>query len=462
MILFRFVQAVLILGFSAGILFLGYSWIQYLRARRAQKSLLQRMVSPIPPGNRAAMFQFVFAPLLYLEFELGRDLILVEKRFSIGGRKLIGNSAESIIEMLEPVLSEWIRSDLPLAAIPSDIMRKARLGKHSIVLFNLSNKTDVRRRIVLLLLSEKLLPSLEALSSFVRGNLKENVQPSVQQTMVARQQAPDHFQKHSGHPFDDSRRSAQRTKRRDLSRRALLAEAELESRRLAMLQIAHDIRIPVSALRLIRANLVAQWETIRSNLPAPEVHMDGLIGRLGKQLTNLELFASSYLDLELADKLHSTDQVATDAIDLGVLWLELLDAHAEEMKSKRLQLKLDGKWEGHVVLGVRNSIVRILENILSNALKFSRSGGTLWTGVKTDEHACVLELEDCGPGMTADAEGIQFDLAKKNLGPGGTGYGLGLAAARRLAERMLGSLLSVPPLRGSGARFLLVLPRKPE
>lgn len=416
------------------------------------------MMGPLTFANRSEIFRTIFDPLLFVEFELGNTVLIAQKSFSNRARRVIGQSAESILGQLEPVLIEWIRSDLSVAAIPAAVLDPMGFKKQSMCLFNLQRTEENTTRCVLILLAGNVLPSLETLIAFRDRILRESA--AVNSKPEAR----------SAQPFtlSESEKTAEKNeksgaivgqnKRLQLSRRALLAEAELESQRLAMLQIAHDIRIPISALRLIRTNLSAEWETMRSKFDSPQIHMEGLLGRLGKQLTNLELFASSYLDLELATLSRGEDRVTQEIIELNVLWLELLDAHAEDLKSKRLQLKLEGSWETNQVTGRRDGVIRILENILSNAIKFSRPGGTLWTSLGSDAHGTILSLEDSGPGMPMDADSVQFDLAKKNLGLAGSGYGLGLAAAKRLAERMSGSLISAPPLRGKGARLLLMLP----
>lgn len=405
--------------------------------------MLRRMNGAFPPGTRSQVFHFVFSPILYVEFEREGSFVILEKRFGLRGRTVIRQSAAGLLGQCEPIISEWIRSNLPVAAIPAEIIRGTGLS-HSICLLNLTGSSVDRNRYALLVVPGVQLPSLEELSAFRSRVIRELPASEAEQKGIS---LVEMKQPGKG--------------RRDLPQRALLAEAELESQRLAMLQIAHDIRIPVAALRLIRTNLVAEWEKIRAQLIVPNVHMDGLMGRLGKQLSNLELFASSYLDLEISSGPTTVPTSQEQVIELNVLWLELLDSHAEELKSKRLQLRLEGSWESHRIISRRESVIRILENILSNAIKFSTPGGMIWTSLKCEQQMSILELEDSGPGMPVDEQEMHFELATRNIGRSGSGYGLGLAAARKLAKRLRGSLSSAPPIRGRGARFVLVLPLAP-
>ncbi len=229
---------------------------------------------------------------------------------------------------------------------------------------------------------------------------------------------------------------------------AELAMAEKRGMSLAVQRIAHDIRIPVASLALIRENLAAEWSRIKES--APSLHMDGLLLRLNRQTANLELFVSAFLDLE-----RGFSQEVSERVDLGSLLLSLLDGHSEEFKQKSQRLKIAGAEPGVLVFASKGSLVRILENLLANAMKFAGQNGTIFLSLSAEEESVRLALEDSGPGL---GDGDVFEMARRNLGRSGGGYGIGLAAARELARGMNGDLRTEQPRHGSGARFLLVLP----
>ena len=91
---------------------------------------------------------------------------------------------------------------------------------------------------------------------------------------------------------------------------------------------------------------------------------------------------------------------------------------------------------------------QVLVNILSNAIKYNRAGGTVFVGFSVTPSQAVLTVRDQGAGMTAQQQRDLF-IPFRRLGdePNATeGAGLGLVISRHLAERQGGSLdvASVP------------------
>ena len=104
----------------------------------------------------------------------------------------------------------------------------------------------------------------------------------------------------------------------------------------------------------------------------------------------------------------------------------------------------------------------ILENLLTNAIRYTQPGGEVTLRVRTDERTpspgkVLLEVSDTGPGIApADRERIfqEFERASDNE----EGTGLGLAISREMA-RLMGGDIVVESRVGHGSTFTLVLPR---
>ncbi|CAI1820377.1 Sensor kinase protein RcsC [Serratia fonticola] len=202
-------------------------------------------------------------------------------------------------------------------------------------------------------------------------------------------------------------------------------------------------------------------------------------------LGNLELLAHSALD-EQRDRLdiirHASDSLLAtindvldfSKIEAGELHLEhiefdllevaarALDIFAPVAKAKRIALL--GELEETVtlpMLGDPTCLGQVINNLLSNALKFTEQGQVvLRVNADLSASLVLIEVEDTGIGMSASQQQKMFRAFRQadetiNRRYGGTG--LGLALCQRLSEAM-GGELSVTSELGKGSVFRLSLP----
>jgi signal transduction histidine kinase len=105
-------------------------------------------------------------------------------------------------------------------------------------------------------------------------------------------------------------------------------------------------------------------------------------------------------------------------------------------------------------------VTRILENLVSNGLKFSPRGTEVRVEIAARQGEVVFAVQDQGPGISADDQGRLFQkFMKLTARPTGGEHsnGLGLAIVKKLAER-LGGQVGVQSQLGKGARFWVALP----
>lgn len=95
---------------------------------------------------------------------------------------------------------------------------------------------------------------------------------------------------------------------------------------------------------------------------------------------------------------------------------------------------------------------RILQNLISNALRFTPPGGSVRVDLRTMGDTVETSVSDTGPGIDPDRLNRIFEDGESR---GGCGLGLGIA--RRLARQMNGRLIAAPN-RETGACFTLRLP----
>lgn len=104
--------------------------------------------------------------------------------------------------------------------------------------------------------------------------------------------------------------------------------------------------------------------------------------------------------------------------------------------------------------------VQILWNLLTNDLKYAAKTGKVEVNFFKEGDKAVMELKDCGPGMTNYQKRRAFDRyyrAKSTRESGCGGFGIGLCTARELARQMRGEI-TVRDNSPKGCIFRLVLP----
>jgi signal transduction histidine kinase len=105
-------------------------------------------------------------------------------------------------------------------------------------------------------------------------------------------------------------------------------------------------------------------------------------------------------------------------------------------------------------------VEQILTNLLSNGLRYTPQGGTIWVNVQGKGAEVTVTVRDSGPGIPEESLPFVFERfyrADKARARAEGGSGLGLAIARQLAQAHGGELTAENAPQG-GAVFTLSLP----
>ncbi|WP_138443739.1 sensor histidine kinase [Sinomonas susongensis] len=150
-------------------------------------------------------------------------------------------------------------------------------------------------------------------------------------------------------------------------------------------------------------------------------------------------------------------------LDLARLVREQAVASAPQAAGRCITLEVDA--DGQVpILADRTGVVRIIDNLVSNALKYSDDGGKVRLEARREGTWAVLSVEDDGIGIGAeDLERVfkRFQRSSTAVRSGIPGTGLGLALAQEVAEQH-GGELSVASELGVGSVFTLRLPLRQD
>ncbi len=217
---------------------------------------------------------------------------------------------------------------------------------------------------------------------------------------------------------------------------------------------AHDLRNPLSSIQLIASVLRDR------TFPLSEEERTSLLDDIVKQTQHMVALLDDLLDVSRieAGKLelrYSTLNVADFA-------RQIVERQAQLATSKGTVVTLRRVDEGTLVADPTR-LRQILDNLISNAVKYSPPGSTVWVDVCVERGGWRFAVQDQGPGITPeDRDRLFTEFGRLSARPTGgeKSFGLGLAITRRMVEAH-GGLIDVDSTPGQGATFWVWLPAQP-
>ena len=235
--------------------------------------------------------------------------------------------------------------------------------------------------------------------------------------------------------------------RRELEKAKSYAENLLVAREKLMLTITHDIKAPAGSIigyidLLIRLVNDRRQQFYLSNMKSSAQHLLALVTSL------LDYHRLEAGKMDLHPVAFNPHELLTDIYNS---FLPL---------AEKKQLQLDFKEELPETLTLEGDpfrIRQIVENLLSNALKFTAAGGiTLQAEYHGNQFG--FSVSDTGCGMTAsEQERIFKEFTRLSSAQGQEGFGLGLSITRKLVELLLGRI-DIESAPGKGSTFKVSMP----
>lgn len=210
---------------------------------------------------------------------------------------------------------------------------------------------------------------------------------------------------------------------------------------------SHDLLQPLNAARLFVSAL-----TETDHAPGARV----LVEKTDAALLSVEDLLEALLDISKLDA--GVVQPQLDDFPLALLLSSMQAEYAPVAKERGLDLRvLPCQAIVHTDMRL---LRRILQNFVSNALRYTRTGRVL-VGCRRVGDAVRIEVLDTGPGIPADKLDAVFEEFRRLEGdrPNGRdrGMGLGLAIVQR-AGRMLNHPISLRSVPGKGSAFTVTVP----
>jgi signal transduction histidine kinase len=234
------------------------------------------------------------------------------------------------------------------------------------------------------------------------------------------------------------------------SERATVAEL----RRLSALRadfvslVSHELRSPMAAVIGAARTLEERWRELTAD------QRTAFLALIADETNRLATLISDVLDTSRIEA--GTFSYRFGEVDVGDLVRDTVAGFA--LHQEEVTMVAHTEWQLPNVRGDRERLRQVLQNLLENAVKYSRAGEEIDVRTWAKNGRVHVAVEDTGSGIPREQHGLIFErFGRANVGLGKPGTGLGLFIARSIAEAH-GGRLTVESAPGEGATFTLELP----
>jgi len=260
----------------------------------------------------------------------------------------------------------------------------------------------------------------------------------------------EHYMRLSNMNADLKERVAERT--RELTE----ANSQLQQANVAkdffLALVSHELLNPLTG--------IMGWADVGLRTENPEVRAQ-VIATIHKNGLRLKRLVYDLLDT--ARMIHGKLTVEPEPTDLWYLVMAELKNAEQELQTKRLDVVCQAPDGSLPVMADPGRMQQVIDNLLTNAIKFTPAGGTITVTGQRDGEMCTLSIRDTGKGIPAERLTRIFERFHQLPGDHKAGgLGLGLALVHGIIELHDGAITANSPGPGQGSTFTVVLPALTE
>ena len=218
--------------------------------------------------------------------------------------------------------------------------------------------------------------------------------------------------------------------------------------------VAHDLKNPLGVI-LGRAEMLSE---LLSAPPLQEKPARDQIDHIRQSARRLTAMVEDLIADARADAVDIS--VRSYRFDLGLLVSEVAEANRKLAAAKDQEIHIAVE-EGLRVKGDTERLREAVDNLVSNAVKYSPFGGKIEVAAQCENNEAVVRVIDQGPGFSPEDTDRVFGrfqrLSAKPTG-GESSTGLGLSIAKRIIDLHNGRIFVESPEKAGGAAFVIALP----
>ncbi len=217
--------------------------------------------------------------------------------------------------------------------------------------------------------------------------------------------------------------------------------------------VAHDLKNPLANVKMFTDLMHRDVETLSKD------EIKEYTGDVLSETDRMFTLITNLLDVNKIERGFKANPIK---LDLASLTEAITDNYRSRAEQKSLTLHFESKAPIANVSADEVATMQVVENIVSNAVKYSPVGANknIWVRVVPAEKAWRVEVQDEGPGLSDDDKAKLFGhFARLSAQPTGGEHstGLGLSIVKKMVEAMNGKIW-VESEKGNGATFIVELP----
>lgn len=214
--------------------------------------------------------------------------------------------------------------------------------------------------------------------------------------------------------------------------------------------VAHDLKSPLSNIKGL-VNLIGSSGAMNED-------QEKYIQMIIRLINQGDLLISDLLYLNGMKQFET--QVKIESFDILEFLSEWSDNYITPLDKKEQHLALTLPSAPTIVRSDKEVLRRILDNVFTNAMKFSERGKIIYLKVTSDESNWHISIRDEGPGISKEDQSKMFQMFQKLTAKptdGESSSGLGLSIVKALVEKLSGEI-QVNSELNKGTEFIISLP----
>ena len=211
--------------------------------------------------------------------------------------------------------------------------------------------------------------------------------------------------------------------------------------------VSHELKTPLTSIK-------GYVETLQSGAKTEPELLDRFLQRIDVNASRLVELVQDILSLARVE--NQDGRLGKTAVDLTTLARTSVIHHEHAVMTKNISLQVDVS-DQVVVQGDTEAMRQVIDNLLTNAIKYTPDGGSVRLTIGRDGSQAVLRVQDTGVGIPTEHHARIFERfyrVDKHRSREDGGTGLGLSIVKHLVHSMNGKV-SVSSTPGHGSTFIV-------